>query len=45
MNDCEHLNLEPMHHYGPEGKDYGPTGYLMCPDCYEIFWDESESTT
>lgn len=28
--------LEVMHHNGPDGKDYGPTGFLWCPMCAGI---------
>lgn len=34
---------EPMHHYGPDGRDYGPTGYEMCPCCGDIRSDENAS--
>ena len=27
-------DLSQMHHYGnPDGKDYGPTGFLFCSEC------------
>ena len=26
-------DLEEMHHLGPDGKDYGVTGFLWCDEC------------
>jgi hypothetical protein len=31
-----------MHHFASDGEDFGPTGYLICPDCGVIFWGDDD---
>ena len=30
---CGHSEIEVIHHIGPDGKHYCPTGFVMCQDC------------
>jgi hypothetical protein len=39
---CDHLHTEPMHHFAPDGEDFGPTGYLICQDCGAVIWGDDE---
>lgn len=31
--DCDHASLGEMHHIGPDGKHYCPTGFVWCNGC------------
>lgn len=40
---CLHQVSLVLHHVGPDGVDYGPTGAHECLHCRAIFWPEGGS--